>query len=88
MLARLAIAVLAVYKYVVSPYLPRSCRFLPTCSEYASLAIAEHGFARGSLLAAGRLLRCHPFHPGGYDPPPDRGARAGVGAGLAKREAA
>lgn len=57
------------YKRWVSPLLPRSCRFVPTCSEYARLAILEHGVLRGSLLAGGRVARCHPLHPGGVDLP-------------------
>ena len=65
-------AVMAVrgYQRLVSPLLPPSCRFAPTCSEYAAEVIAQHGFVRGVGLAVRRLLRCHPFHPGGYDPPP------------------
>jgi putative membrane protein insertion efficiency factor len=65
----LAIALLALYKRRLSPLLPRACRFAPTCSEYARLAIAKHGAARGGALALGRLARCHPFHPGGIDLP-------------------
>jgi uncharacterized protein len=65
----LAIALLALYKRRVSPLLPPSCRFTPTCSEYASLAIVKYGVARGGALAIGRLMRCHPFHPGGVDLP-------------------
>jgi uncharacterized protein len=64
-------AVLA-YQRVVSPLLPRACRFAPTCSEYARVAVLEHGAARGAWLAMRRIARCHPFHPGGYDPPPVR----------------
>ena len=71
-MARLAIALLRGYKIAISPALPSSCRFAPTCSEYAAQAIAEHGLGRGILLAGRRLLRCHPFDPGGYDPPPAR----------------
>ncbi|PWT92032.1 MAG: membrane protein insertion efficiency factor YidD [Blastocatellia bacterium] len=62
------ISFLRFYKLAVSPLLPPSCRFVPTCSEYAIEAIASYGAARGSLLALRRLLKCHPFHPGGYDP--------------------
>jgi len=62
------IALLKGYKLALSPLLPPSCRFIPTCSEYAMAAIQRYGAARGSLLALRRLLRCHPFHPGGYDP--------------------
>ena len=69
---RLAAGALVAYQRVVSPLLPRACRFSPTCSEYARQAVLEHGLARGAWLAARRLARCHPFHPGGYDPPPAR----------------
>lgn len=58
------------YQQLVSPLLPRACRFSPTCSEYARQALVSHGLLAGSWLAARRLLRCHPFHSGGYDPPP------------------
>ena len=57
------------YKRWVSPLLPPSCRFVPTCSEYARLAVIKHGVALGLLRAGGRLLRCQPFHPGGIDLP-------------------
>ena len=66
---RLLVAMLDVYKRRISPLLPRSCRFTPTCSEYARLALLKHGLVRGLALAAGRLLRCQPFHPGGVDLP-------------------
>lgn len=62
-------AVLAAYKRWVSPLLPRSCRFTPTCSEYARLAELRHGVMRGSALAASRLARCQPMSPGGVDLP-------------------
>lgn len=62
------ISVLKLYQAVISPWLPPSCRFVPTCSEYARQAIERHGALRGSMMGLGRLLRCHPFHPGGYDP--------------------
>ena len=62
------IALIRVYQLAVSPLLPPSCRFHPTCSEYAMEAIKKYGAWRGSYLGARRLLRCHPFHPGGYDP--------------------
>jgi len=74
--AGLATAVIVGYQRVVSPWLPRACRFAPTCSEYARLAIAEHGLGRGAWLAIVRLGRCHPFNSGGYDPPPMRKGRA------------
>lgn len=70
---RAVVAVIGAYQRLLSPLLPRACRFAPTCSEYAKLALAEHGAARGGWLALRRVLRCHPLHPGGYDPPPVRG---------------
>ena len=66
---RVLIGVLISYKRFISPLLPRSCRFTPTCSEYARLAIHEHGSIRGIWLTSKRLLRCQPFHPGGIDLP-------------------
>lgn len=60
---------LLAYKRWLSPWLPRACRFSPTCSEYARLAILKFGPWKGSWLATGRLLRCQPFHPGGIDLP-------------------
>jgi uncharacterized protein len=68
--AFVAATVVGAYQRLVSPYLPRACRFAPTCSEYARIALLEHGLGRGGWLAVRRLARCHPFHPGGYDPPP------------------
>ncbi len=56
------------YKAAISPLLPPSCRFIPTCSEYASVAVDRYGVLRGGWMSVRRLLRCHPFHPGGYDP--------------------
>ncbi len=63
------------YQRLLSPLLGPRCRFYPTCSHYALEAIERHGAARGSILALRRLLRCHPLHPGGYDPVP--AAKAG-----------
>ena len=68
--ARAAGAVLDFYKRAISPWLPRACRFEPTCSVYAREAIARHGLARGGRLALMRLFRCQPFHRGGFDPVP------------------
>jgi uncharacterized protein len=56
------------YRLLISPLLPPACRFTPTCSEYAMQAIEKYGALRGIYLGARRLLRCHPFHSGGYDP--------------------
>jgi putative membrane protein insertion efficiency factor len=62
------IALLRFYKAGVSPLLPPSCRFVPTCSEYALEAIERYGALKGGWMGLRRLLRCHPFHPGGFDP--------------------
>ena len=62
------IHLLKLYKLLISPLLPPACRFTPTCSEYAIEAVREYGALRGFYMALRRLLRCHPFHPGGYDP--------------------
>lgn len=67
-----AVFVLRAYKLAVSPLLPPACRFHPTCSEYAAQAIAKHGVIRGGILAAKRLAKCNPLHPGGFDPVPER----------------
>jgi hypothetical protein len=64
------VALLRFYKSAISPWLPKACRFEPTCSVYAREAIERHGLARGAALAARRLLRCHPFRRGGFDPVP------------------
>jgi uncharacterized protein len=58
------------YQLVISPALPPSCRFTPSCSQYALEAIMRHGAVRGTWLTVRRLVRCHPFHPGGFDPVP------------------
>lgn len=69
-LRRLALAPIYVYRYALSPFLAPRCRFQPTCSEYAVWAVEEHGVVRGGWLSLKRLCRCHPGHPGGYDPVP------------------
>jgi uncharacterized protein len=68
--AQAALSLLALYKKILSPLLPRACRFEPTCSMYAKEAIERYGFVKGTRLALSRLLRCHPFHRGGLDPVP------------------
>jgi len=66
----LLLALLRAYQYALRPMLGANCRFYPSCSEFAREAIERHGAVRGVWLAARRLLRCHPYHPGGYDPVP------------------
>ena len=63
-----ALFLLRGYKWLLSPLLPPSCRYVPTCSEYAMEAVDRYGAVRGGLMAAWRILRCHPFVKGGYDP--------------------
>ena len=70
--ARLVAAPIVAYRRWVSPALPARCRFYPSCSAYALEAVRTHGAIRGIGLAVWRLLRCHPFHPGGFDPVPPR----------------
>lgn len=67
---RVLILLLKGYRRFISPLLPPACRFTPTCSQYALEAIGKYGALKGGYLAIRRLLRCHPFHPGGYDPVP------------------
>ncbi|MCP4627245.1 MAG: membrane protein insertion efficiency factor YidD [bacterium] len=64
------ISLIKAYQYTLSPLLGPACRFYPSCSEYAYQAIMRHGPGRGLFLAIKRILRCHPFHPGGVDPVP------------------
>lgn len=63
------IGTIKIYKVCISPYLPSSCRFYPTCSSYAVLALEKHGLLKGLYLSFRRLLRCHPFCDGGFDLP-------------------
>jgi putative membrane protein insertion efficiency factor len=63
-----ALALIRFYQVAISPHFPPSCRYYPTCSAYAYEAVEKHGFVKGSFLAFKRILRCHPFHSGGYDP--------------------
>ncbi len=58
------------YRVFLSPLKMPCCRYIPSCSEYAAIAVEKYGAVKGGWLAAKRILRCHPFHPGGYDPVP------------------
>lgn len=66
----LLIGLIRIYQYAISPLMGRSCRYVPTCSEYTVEAIRKHGAIKGGWLGAKRIGRCHPWHPGGYDPVP------------------
>ncbi|MFH1138713.1 MAG: membrane protein insertion efficiency factor YidD [Pseudomonadota bacterium] len=68
--ARVLLALIRTYQVLISPILPNACRFYPSCSQYAYQAVAKYGPFKGTRLAVLRLLRCHPYHPGGYDPVP------------------
>jgi putative membrane protein insertion efficiency factor len=70
MIRWLVLGAIRLYQWLLSPLLPPACRFWPTCSEYAAQAVQRYGVWQGGKLALRRLLRCHPFHPGGYDPVP------------------
>ena len=71
MIRWLLVLLVKLYRLILSPVLPRACRFHPSCSAYALVALERHGAARGTYLTVKRLLRCHPFHPGGLDPVPE-----------------
>ncbi len=64
----LLIGIIRFYQRAISPLLPNSCRFYPTCSEYAIQAVEKYGVLKGLYMGIKRVLKCHPFHPGGYDP--------------------
>lgn len=70
MITRMLLALVRAYQRFVSPLTPPTCRFSPSCSAYAVEAISRYGPWKGTRLTVARLLRCHPFHPGGYDPVP------------------
>jgi putative membrane protein insertion efficiency factor len=62
------VSIIRLYKFFISPILPGTCRFVPSCSQYAVEAITQYGAIKGLYLAVRRILRCHPWHPGGFDP--------------------
>ena len=68
----LLLALIRFYRRAISPLRPPCCRFIPTCSQYAYIAITRFGPIKGTYLAIKRLLKCHPFHAGGYDPVPEK----------------
>ena len=65
---KVAVAALRLYRSLLSPYIPTACRFYPTCSCYMMEAIEKKGFWKGTLSGVLRILKCNPFHPGGFDP--------------------
>lgn len=65
---KILIVLINFYQKIISPYLPSSCRFYPTCSEYAKQSINKYGVIKGMIKSIKRLLKCHPFNKGGYDP--------------------
>lgn len=71
------VGLVRLYQWTLRPFIGAQCRFAPSCSEYAVAALRAHGPVRGSFLALGRILRCNPWHAGGWDPPP--GPRASPG---------
>lgn len=75
MLKRLLVLCIRGYQLLLSPFLGSNCRFSPSCSHYAIDALTSHGVLRGSWLSVKRIARCHPWHPGGYDPVPEPGKK-------------
>lgn len=69
---KLILKMIRFYQKYISPMSPPTCRFYPTCSQYAIEAVEEHGAIKGSYLATRRILKCHPFHEGGFDPVPPK----------------
>ena len=70
MIKKIILIHIFLYRYIISPLTGPACRFYPSCSEYAFEAVKKHGSLKGIVLAVRRILKCHPFHPGGYDPVP------------------
>lgn len=70
LLKRALLGAIRFYRRNISPLFPPCCRFVPTCSQYALEAVEKYGAIKGGYLAVRRILKCHPFHPGGYDPVP------------------
>ena len=71
MIRSIFLGLIRAYQFLISPLFPRACRFSPSCSHYAFDAIRTHGISKGIYLGLRRVLRCHPFNPGGYDPVPE-----------------
>lgn len=69
---KILLSLIKFYRFVISPITPSSCRFLPTCSGYAQIALQNHGALKGSILAIKRISKCHPWGGSGYDPVPEK----------------
>ncbi|MDH5570412.1 MAG: membrane protein insertion efficiency factor YidD [Gammaproteobacteria bacterium] len=69
---KLVVFIIGIYRYILSPFLGANCRFYPSCSEYAQTAVHRHGIFQGGWLSLKRLSHCHPWHPGGLDPVPEK----------------
>jgi putative membrane protein insertion efficiency factor len=70
LIRQILLGFIQIYRYAISPLLGQRCRFYPSCSAYAAEALTKHGVLKGLWLSTKRVLRCHPFHPGGHDPVP------------------
>lgn len=79
LLQRALLLLIRVYWWTLSPLIGNVCRFQPSCSRYTAICIERFGAARGSWLGIKRICRCHPFHPGGFDPPPELPSEGGDG---------
>ncbi|ADI00806.1 membrane protein insertion efficiency factor YidD [Salisediminibacterium selenitireducens] len=75
MFKKAAIGLIRLYQRYISRYTPPSCRFYPTCSQYGAESIERFGFLKGGLMTVIRILKCNPFHPGGFDPVPEKKSR-------------
>jgi len=74
-MSKILIFLINIYQKIISPFFPKSCRFHPSCSSYSKEAIMEYGIFKGLKLSIYRIIRCHPFNNGGYDPVPKKGDR-------------